>query len=165
MTTLMTDPASEVVTAIITTMKAVFSDGSESPPVGGGSNKVLFFAGEGAPIEEISCDQPLLWARLVSRYRSDAFPEPSTILSPCGGQEVIVVEIGVARCSMIGGDATPDQYAAEAEISLDDSWRIGRVMCALKGVLSSHQLGSDMVNPYGPEGGIIAWMSTIYVSV
>lgn len=160
------DPASTVINSIIAAMRQVFGTGTDCEPVGGGSNTVRFFAGEGAPIDEVSCEAPFLWVRLASRYRSEEFPDPSEIVPPCGAPEVIVVEIGVARCAVMDTSPTTAQYDQEAEISLDDSWRIGKVMCLVSALLKSdHQVGSGMVTPYGPEGGIIAWSSDMYVSI
>lgn len=160
-----TDPASAVITTVMSSLAALFNPNSDCPPAGGGSTDVRFFAGDGAPIDEVSCDSPFLWVRLASRFRSEQFPEPSITLSPCGGFEVIQVEIGVARCAAMDTGITRNQYATEAETSLDDSWRIGKTLCLIRGLLTDHQIGADMVNPYGPEGGVIAWSTNIYISI
>lgn len=163
---LCTDPASAVIDSVIAAMKTVFSPTSDCPPVGGGSTTVQFFAGEGAPIDEVNCDSPMLWVRLAGRYRSEIFPDPSMTLSPCAATEVITVEIGVARCASVEVQLTAAQYAQEAETSLDDSWRIGKVMCLVSGTLSNdHQVGTDVVSPYGPEGGVVVWTSNLYISI
>lgn len=157
------DPATDVIHAVLAAMRSVFSPTASCPPLGGGGEKVWFFAGEGAPIEEVNCGQPFLWVRLASRYRSQDFPDPYVPMNPCGSQEVIVVECGVARCA-VTGEGTYDQYADEARVSLDDSWRLSKVGCLVTGQLPDAQVGTDTVIPYGPEGGIIAWSTTLYVS-
>lgn len=158
------DPATEVIHAVLAAMRAVFSPTAACPPLGGGSDKVWFFAGEGAPIEEVNCAQPFLWVRLTSRYRSDSFPEPAVLMNPCGNQEVLVVEVGAARCA-VTGDGTFDQYNDEARVGLDDSWRLNKVACVVAGQLTGNQVGCDTITPYGPEGGIVAWSTTLYVSI
>lgn len=159
------DPASEIVTAIITSLQAVFSPQSDCPPAGGGTTTVRFFAGEGAPIEEVNCEAPLVWVRLATRFRSEEFPEPSVTVSLCGAPEVVSFELGVARCSSMGGEGTYADFAVEAETSLDDSWRLSKAVCALSTLMPERQIGSDLISPYGPEGGIIAWTTVVYVSV
>jgi hypothetical protein len=159
------DPASPVIQSIIAVMRALFSPTSDCPPLGGGSDRVWFLAGEGAPIEEVNCDQPFLWVRLASRYHSEFFPDASLVVPPCGAPEVLVVEVGVARCASMD-DPNFDAYTNEAAVSLDDCWRLSRMQCAVSGHLNGeHQVGADTINPYGPEGGVIAWMSTLYISV
>jgi hypothetical protein len=61
-------------------MRVLFDPQGQCPPVGGGSTVVRFFAGEGAPIDEVNCETPLLWIRLSSRFRSTVFPEASVEL-------------------------------------------------------------------------------------
>jgi hypothetical protein len=161
-----TDPASAVIDAVIATMKILFDPKSDCPPIGGGSTTVRFYAGEGAFLDEFECNQPLLWVRFNSRYRSESFPDNSMVLSPCGAGEVITVEVGVARCSMYGGDITAKQSAKESEISLDDTWRLNKVACVLKGQLdATHQVGQESVVAWGPEGGIVAWATMLYISL
>jgi hypothetical protein len=157
------DPATDVIHAVMAAMRAVFSTKSECPPLGGGSDKVWLFAGEGAPLDEVNCNQPYLWVRVGSRFKSEVFPEPSVIIGPCGAQEVIVVEVGVGRCALTG-DPTLDQYTDEARVGLDDSWRLSKIPCLVAGSLDGHQVGCDTIVPYGPEGGIIAWTTTMFIS-
>ena len=164
MTVYCTDPASEAITVVINAMKTVYAPGSDCPPLGGSATAVSFFAGDGAPIDEVNCEHPLLWVRLASRHRSEMFPEPSVTTFPCGSLDVITVEIGVARCADMAPTAAI--HATEAEIALDDTWRISKAMCLASSHLKKdHLVGSDAIVPYGPEGGIIAWTSSIYISV
>jgi hypothetical protein len=158
------DPATEVIHTVLAAMRAVFSPTSECPPLGGGSTKVWFFAGEGAPISEVNCNDPMLWVRLASRYRSEMFPDHTMVPTPCGGMQVLVVEVGVARCAL-ADEGSIDEYTDEARIGLDDCWRLGKVACLVAGDLPAQQVGSDTITPYGPEGGIIAWTTTLYISV
>lgn len=158
------DPASDVIQVVINALKAVYAAGLECPPLGGVTDRVHFFAGDGAPIEEVHCDSPVLWVRLTSRHRSDDFPEPSIVASPCGSLEVIVLELGVARCADM--DPSPKIRGTEAEIALDDTWRLSKAMCLASRQLSTdHYVGTDVIVPYGPEGGVIAWTTNMYVSL
>ena len=161
-----TDPASAVIDAVIAAMKDLFDPASECPPIGGGSKTVHFFAGEGAYFDEIECSQPMLWVRFNSRFRTEGFPDPSVVTLPCGAGEAITVEAGVARCSQMGGDITPKEVAKEAEISMDDSWRLNKLTCALNSKLGGlHQIGQESVSAWGPEGGVIAWATMLYIMV
>lgn len=158
------DPASAAVTTVMNALRAVYAADSDCPPLGGSTTRVAFFAGEGAPIEEVHCDSPLLWVRLASRHRSEVFPEPSVSTFPCGSLDVITVEVGVARCADM--DPTPAVQGSESEIALDDTWRLSKAICLAASELhKDHHVGSDGIMPYGPEGGIIAWTAALYISV
>lgn len=159
-----TDPASEVVTIVMNSLRSLYAPGLDCPPLGGTTTKVSFFAGEGAPIDEVICDSPLLWVRLASRHRSEVFPDPSVTTFPCGALDVITMELGVARCADM--DPTPSIQATEAEIALDDTWRLTKAMCLAAGQLKKdHHVGTDTINPYGPEGGVVAWTTNMFISV
>lgn len=167
-----TDPASDVIGAFIDALKAVFDPDSPCPPDGGGTKEVRFFAAEGPPPEvwdahnNGGCKEPFVWVRAVTRFRSKVFPNPVVSTSPCDLPRVLVVEIGVARCSVTGTKVRWADYAREAEISLDDSWRIERALCAAARQLSkveNRQVGTDSITPTGPEGGIYTWSALAYV--
>ena len=156
------DPASDVITALMNALRVVYAAGSACPPLGGSTDKVEFIAADMAPLDEIHCANPLLWVRLAGRHRSQVFPEMSIAASPCGGLDVIVLEVGVARCA----DLDSSVKATEAEVALDDTWRISKALCLVSGQLQAdHQVGYDSIVPYGPEGGVIAWTALVYISV
>ena len=160
-----TDPASYIIQIVREAMAMVFSPTSECPPLGGGSEKIWFFAADGAPINEVDCNNPFLWVRLASRFRTGQFPNPQAIVSPCGSPEAISVECGVARCATTE-EASLDQYADEAAISLDDSWRLNKIPCLVSGMLGGeNNVAHETVTPYGPEGGVIAWTTTLFISI
>lgn len=168
-----TDWVSDAVTTVIGAVKEGFDPDSECPPVGGGSATVRFFTWEGAPLAAWDahnsggegCDEPFLWVRLVSRSRTVAFPQEEISSGPCKGQKMAPLEIGVGRCSALEGEVDWKQLAAEAEISLDDSWRLEQIMCRASRLLAEagHAAGIDTIVPYGPEGGVTAWMGVLYV--
>jgi hypothetical protein len=178
------DGADCVITWTMQAMREVFDPQSECPPLGGGSTTVRFFAGEGTPLEafesfansgddsnDCGCDAPFLWVRLLRRYRSSNFPQPVVAANPCPAPRVIAVEIGVGRCAAMippgEVDCEMSVYQSEAEISMDDSWRIERALCRaetlIKRAKCSDMVASDVIIPSGPVGGVIAWVGTLYV--
>jgi len=170
------DPASEIVTVFIAAMRGYFAPDSECPPDGGGTTAVRFFAGDGAlPAWEphgSGCDAPFLWVRAARRYRSKAskFPAAHVGDGPCGEADVIrvlAVEIGVGRCTSMTDTPNWDTLADEAEISLDDSWRIEQALCwATKKLRQPNRaVATDTVEPFGPEGGIVAWTGMAFVQI
>lgn len=172
MTDSCTDPAQEIVDAYLTALVEVFDPLSECPPLGGGGAVVRFFGGDAIPMAAWNahsnggddCNAPFLWLRVLRRYRTNTFPDQSIGIESCSLPRVIAMELGVGRCAVIDLDPTWDQYAAEAAISLDDSWRIEMALC--RGAAWVRQLGysagSGEVSPYGPEGGVIAWTGEAY---
>lgn len=167
------DPASEVVDAFTAAMVEAFDPASACPPVGGGSTVVRFFAGDGAlPAwdPDTSREDMFLWVRLDRRYRSRSadFPTAFVADSECRNSavfHVLAIEVGVARCTSMEDGCNWDQLAREAEISLDDSWRIEKVLSKLACRLRSktRAVATDTIAPIGPEGGIIAWTGMAYV--
>lgn len=176
-TALCDDPAGPVVDEFVAGLRQGFDPGSACPPVGGGSTVVRFLAGDGAlPLFDPSgkgCREPFLWVRAAHRFRSSFDRFPSAVLGgavPCadsGLVRVLAVEIGVGRCTSIGRDAVPqwDRIDREAEVSLDDSWRLETVQCAVGKRLkrAGHVSAHDTVAPFGPDGGVVAWTALSYV--
>lgn len=169
------DPASDVVNVFVRAMKRAFNpDDAVQPPLGGGSTEVRFFAGDGAlpswNPHGTGCDGPMLWVRVAHRYRSKvgAFPTAYVGDASCTNADVrraLAVEVGVGRCTTM--DASPDwgTLSEEAEISLDDSWRVEMALCSAMSELRGPQraVALDTVAPFGPEGGLIAWTGMAYV--
>jgi hypothetical protein len=168
-----TDPASAIITDVMNSMRAAFDPDSPCPPLGGGSTNVRFFTWQGAPLSAWdahneggeNCDEPFLWVRLDSRYRTTSFPTESIDQYPCESVEVIPLELGVGRCSRLEAQVDWADLAAEAEVSLDDTWRLMRAMRAVcqKMVAQNYLSATDTLVPYGPEGGITAWSGMLYV--
>lgn len=166
------DPASDIVTVLIGSMKRAFDPASSCPPLVGESTDVRFFAGDAAPMAAwdahaagYGCEHPFLWVRSMRRYRSADFPNPTVDRSPCSLPRVVALEVGVARCAVVDMEPSWHDYGREAEISLDDSWRIETALCDMSKRLGRehYQVGTEDIAPYGPEGGIIAWTGTVYV--
>ena len=174
--TLITDPADEVVRQFVRAMREAFSADSEFPPVGGGSDVVRFFGGDGIPLAawnahsaDTDCSGPFLWVRLTRRYRSEQFPAPTTTGKNCAAPRVLAIEIGVGRCAVVDMEPTWEQYDLEAQISVDDSWRLELALCRAATFLTnsnvSPSVATDSIVPYGPEGGVIAWLASAYVQI
>ncbi|WAB09525.1 hypothetical protein SEA_WOOPER_22 [Gordonia phage Wooper] len=169
-----TDTADPIVNAFIRAMREAFDDTSECPPIGGGSTTVRLFAGDAIPLAawnahsaDVECDHPFLWVRLMRRYRTNAFPTPTIASANCDMPRVLAVEVGVGRCAVVDLEPSWEDYAREAEISIDDGWRIELALCRAKAFVLNEHLGSafgtDIINPYGPEGGVIAMTGIGYV--
>ena len=171
------DPANCVLNTVASAMRLVMAPTSEQPPLGGGTDRVLFFAGEALPIEAFNfyradseCAEPFVWVRLIRRYRSKNFPAPYNGGDPCPVPVVVPIEVGIARCAAVDmGDCDGACYESEAEISLDDSWRIERALCfaasKLRQTRCALQVGLDDIVPYGPSGGVVAWTGVLYAQL
>lgn len=169
-----TDPAMEVIDAVIATMGEMFRADAQCPPAVGGTANIRFFAGDGAPLaawdSHVSqgCDEPFVWVRAMRRYRSRTFPAPTIDAGPCALPKVIAVEVGVGWCAVIAQKPRWSDYANEAAVSMDAAWRIEEALCAAATVLrrgdSQRLVGTDTLAPYGPEGGVIAWTGVLYAS-
>lgn len=171
-----TDPALEVTTAAVTALLEWFKPGATCPAKVGVTETVRLFAGDGAPLAawdshaagSAGCKEPFVWVRLMRRYRSQAFPAPTINISPCGLTRVVPVELGVAWCAVTEQEPTWAQWAQEAVISQDVSWRLEEAICYASRLLTQDQserlTGTDTIAPYGPEGGVIAWTAVLYAS-
>lgn len=176
------DPASDVVNAFVVAMKAAFNPAdSVQPPLGGGSTDVRFFASDGALPTSVwdpdngglaaGCRDPLLWVRVDRRYRAKARDFPAAFVGDkdCKDADVVralAVEVGIARCSDMSAKPKWSALEREAEVSLDDSWRIETALCLAATALrkAKHAVATDTIAPLGPEGGLIAWTGMAYVS-
>jgi len=163
------DGAVDVIGEVSVALWSAF--GSDSPCPTDSAPTVRFFAGDGPPLEAWNahssggCDEPFLWVRVVRRYRTAGFPEPTTNVNPCGLSRVVVLEVGVARCALMDPQATWAEYADEANLSLADSRRMEIALCVAMSSLirKDHQVGTDVILPFGPEGGVLGWTSQVYV--
>lgn len=165
-----TDPVLDIVSVVATALMEAFDPEQDCPPIGGGSDTVRMFAGDGIPLvaSELhslgtKCRQPFLWVRQMRRYRSANFPAP-TLAKECKLPRVVPIEIGVGRCAVADEQPTWNEYAREAQVSSDDAWRIEQALCFALSALSEadRTVGTDTINPYGPEGGVVAWTGILY---
>lgn len=168
------DPASDIVNVFTTALTSAYNVGSACPPDGlTVTPTVYFFGGESAPLEawnahsaDSGCDVPFLWVRFAGRYRTRDFPNPVTGPVDCDIPSAIEVEMGVGWCATINSDAAPEDYAGDAEASLIHSWRLDKARCNAMTTLrqSNHKVAIDIISPYGPEGGVMAWLTSTHVS-
>lgn len=165
-----------ILNELISALREAFDPDSSLPPIGGGTTNVRLFAGDAVPLAawdahnaDESCDHPFIWVRLVRRYRTQQFPAPYVGPAPCGMPSAVAIEVGVGRCAVVDAEPSWEQYANEAEISIDDSWRIDLALCRAMSKIEANECGLstaiDSVVPYGPDGGVIAWIGTGYVQL
>lgn len=175
---MLNDGADCIINKVICALKEAFSPNSSQPPIGSGTERVRVFAGEAAPLsavdmhlDDCGCgNDPFLWVRLVRRFRSQTFPQPYVGDNGCGSPRVIAIEVGIARCAAVNSEGCDwTAYESEAEISLDDSARIELALCRaaalMKASKCSDMVALDAVVPFGPEGGVIAWVGNLYARV
>lgn len=170
------DPSQDVVTELMKVVRAVYDPNTSYPPVGGGTTKVHLVSGEGPSWDPMAsrigeqggdsdCPDPFIWVRLLSRYRSTAFPEPSSIPG-CAGIPVLALEVGVGRCVNIDAEVDWRIIAQEAEWGIDDAYRLDKIACVLAGHLGETALvSSEPAVPEGPDGGGIVWSNTVFVGI
>jgi len=167
------DPAWDIVAAHMEALTGEFDPDGGTPPVGGGRAVVRFFGGDAIPMAAWNahsqagddCADPFLWVRVLRRYRTYEFPGQAVAAEACALPRVIQLEMGVGRCATVDVNPSWEDYAAEAEVSLDDSWHMERALCrataAVRGL--GYVAGSDAIEPYGPDGGVVAWTGVSYV--
>lgn len=166
------DPATEIVTAYLQAMAEAFDPASPQPP-SSGTRTVRFFGGDAIPMAAWNahsgggeeCAEPFLWVRLVRRFRTDMFPSPALDTTACGLPRVMQFEVGVGRCAVTEIEPSWSDYALEAAVSLDDSWRIELALCRAGRLLRQYGYPTAVgeILPYGPEGGVVAWTGESYV--
>lgn len=142
------------------------------PPDGGGSGVCRVIAGNAIALElweahavGSKCQEPFLWVRVRRRFRTDKFPTPTIDVTNCTTPEVVELEIGIGRCTKISERVDWKQQQIEAHISLDDSWRMGLAACLFRDKLPNQDVGVGTTNPYGPEGGVVGWITTLFASI
>lgn len=163
----------EVVAAAQSALLAAFNPDDEvQPPEGGGSTVVRVVAGDAIALElwdahaqGSNCAEPFLWVRIRRRFRSERFPAPAIDISHCTMPEVVELEIGIGRCTRVQEYVDWKQQAVEASVALDDSWRLSLAACLFKELLPDQDVGVGTTNPYGPEGGVVGWITTLFASL
>ncbi len=172
------DPATEVINTAVAAMARRFDPDQECPPHAGGSTEVRFLPGaDGFPvwatIHDDRCD-PLLWVRVVQRYRSTPTEFPAVVeesVQRCatGAFNVLEIAVGVTRCSVMDTDIQHVDWATiadEAAASLDDSWRVQQALCDIRLLQSkSRAVNTANVACAGPEGGYITWAGVAQVQI
>ena len=167
-----TDPAMEVIATMIGAMAEVFRPDQQCLPRVGATTDIRFLAGDTAPIEawdshkSQGCDEPMVWVRIMRRYRSREFPTVTLKTSPCKALRVVALEVGVAWCANVEEEPSWADLARQAEESQDTTWRIEEALCMASALLAGddaqRHVGTDIIAPWGPEGGVIAWTGVLY---
>lgn len=164
------DMAVRAIGLVVEELRASFTPEQAVPPRGGGAFDVFLVPGEFAPPPPFNPEcrdcGPMVWVRLVNRFRTKTFPAPAEY-ADCGMRRAVTVEAGVARCSPLpDGHSDLDRAALEAEAAVqwDDSWRMDSALCRVlrrapeMGFLNS---AVGIGEPYGPEGMVVAWLQTV----
>lgn len=173
----MADPAQDVLAVVIEQLRGVFTNSQQVPPTGGGTDDVRFMAGDALPLaawnahsDGCGCKEPFLWVRLVQRYRTsrETFPAPTIQPGACHAQaRALEIEIGAGRCAVTTEEPSFAEYAHEAHVSLDDSFRLDVALCralsCLTGEDGVQSVAVGNITPFGPEGGIIANFANLWV--
>lgn len=170
------DDASHVINTFMAVMLEAFDpNDSVQPPLGGGSTTVRFLAGDMIPLElwdaqvmgDAACAEPLLWVRMTRRFRFKNFPASSNEAVACSLPRAIGIEIGVGRCCALETTTDWTVIQTEAEVSLDDSWRIELALCRASSQMKAQDrlISIGDVTPTGPEGGVVAWSATAVVKL
>lgn len=166
------DPAAAAIDTFITALRKAFNpDDAVCKPLGGGSTTVYFLAGDGGlPPWNPNCDEPFLWVRAAHRYRARSSDFPTAYMGDkhCNTPDlhrVLAIEIGIMRCTSLLDEPDWQRLTNEANISLDDSWRIELALCTAANSWrrKDRPVATDTVAPYGPEGGVTAWTGMAYV--
>lgn len=158
-----------VLAGLIVEKLAEFFDPSHNAPLGGGTQIVHVIAGEypiapawGGEDGECDCNDPFIWVRVQSRFRTKDFPVPLVRQTDCSSTAV-TIEVGVARCAP--DDLTPEQQEKQAFVQWDDAFRLDLALCAAMGVARNQGVALNTAlnpgEPFGPEGLIIAWLQTV----
>lgn len=172
----MADRAMTILGYVVESLRLAFDPKSATPPLGGGSPHIRLLGGDGIPAalfhpyREAGCKEPLLWVRLVRRYYTELLPEESgRSTSGCARPQAMTVEAGVMRCSTMDPEPEWSDIEREALTQLDDGYRIDAALCrAMQCARDEHRaLDTYMAagEPWGPNGGVIAWTQWAHVQV
>lgn len=168
----MPDNAREIIDTARAVMLEFFGDRDTAPALIGTVDTVRLFAGDGIPLAAwnsiAGCGDAFVWVRVVRRYRIREFLTPTIDIAPCGLLKAVAVEVGAASCASMEETPRWEDYAREADESMDTAWRIEEALCVMSRRLkrddSERLTGVDTVTPYGPDGGVLAWTGILYAT-
>ncbi|MBF6138124.1 hypothetical protein IU501_34715 [Nocardia otitidiscaviarum] len=166
----MADKAMPLIGLLVTQLRESFSPNQKTPPLGGGTEAVRFLGGDGIPVaawnghrSACGCQEPMLWVRVVRRYRTAVLPDEQygDRNGGCKDPRAITIEAGVLRCAVTDAEPTWEDLEQEALTQLDDAYRLdialGRAMCCAEENSIIHASLLAAGEPWGPEGAMIAW--------
>jgi hypothetical protein len=161
-----------VVAAQTAMLKAFNPTDAIQPPLGGGSEMCRVIIGAAVALElwdahavGTNCKEPFMWVRLHRRFHSQQFPAPVIDTTTCTLPEVVELEIGIGRCSKVSEVIDWKNQALEGAVALDDSWRMSLAACLFRDILSTQDVGIGTTNPFGPEGGVVGWITTLFAAI
>jgi hypothetical protein len=168
----MPDNVRQIITTAQDVMLEFFGHRDTAPALVGEVSEVRVFAGDGLPLAAWNsiqrCGDVFAWVRVVRRFRTRAFPNPTIDTAPCGLLKAVALEIGVASCASMDENPSWNDYAREADESMDTAWRIEEALCIMSKRLrlddSERLTGVDTITPYGPDGGVLAWTGILYAT-
>lgn len=165
-----------IVAKVMEAMRYYFDGGGcASDPRGGRTGPVqhrggLLVALDGFPDKPGDEDCPTLaFVNVLRQWRTTEFPGETSAVTPCGGVRAVLIQVGVARCSMAmdddGNPPSPQRMEQEALTLLDDAERLGLAICrATRAAEEDDLIDASVVHawePVGPEGGILSGLLTV----
>lgn len=115
----------------------------------------------------------LAFVNVLKRYRADNFPNEAGASTNCKGTKAVVIQVGVARCSVAldehGEPPSRDVTEREALVLQDDADRLDQALCmAVTRGEDKDLISQAIINswePVGPEGGILTGVQTITIEL
>ncbi|MGA6208058.1 hypothetical protein ACPESR_25225 [Nocardia testacea] len=172
----MADPAIVVIGLMAAGLRRAFTEDQTTPPMGGGAQTVRFLAGDALPgavwnahRTGCDCEKPMIYLRVVRRFRTSQLPEERRDQkSGCDEPRALTVEAGIMRCAITDAEPEWDDLEQEAFVALDDSFRLDQALVWAMADIEEKVALSTMLaagEPYGPEGGIIAWTQWAHIQL
>lgn len=164
----------EIVAQVMAGMRRYFVDCANAP-LGGHTPSIQHRGGLLVPIDGFS-DNPdsddcssQAFVNVLRRWRTTQFPAESGDVAPCGGSRAVLVQMGVARCSVAldhdGNPPSEERMEYEALVLLDDADRLDAAVCWANAQLDDAGIiDAAVINawePVGPEGGILTGLLTV----
>ena len=165
-----------IMAEVVAAMRLAF-DNRENPPLGGVTGRIKHTGGLLVPLDGFptsgegndQCDASMAFTNVLRRWKTTQFPGESSEVTPCGGVRAVLVQMGVARCSMAmddeGNAPDDDRVEHEALVLLDDSDRLYAAACRATKMLEEAELIDAAVihawEPVGPDGGILSGLLTV----
>lgn len=106
----------------------------------------------------------LAFTNVLRMWRTTTFPAEANDVIPCGGSRAVLIQAGVARCSMAmddqGNPPPVDVMEHEALVLEDDAERLFNVMCWVsREAKKANLIDAAVIHPWepvGPEGGVLS---------
>lgn len=156
-------------------MRYYFDTDGSGKPVGGFTGPVQHRGGLLIPLDgfpESPSDDDCAtqaFVNVLRQWRTTSFPTEVGEVTPCGGSRAVLIQMGVARCSMAmdddGNPPPPARLEHEALALLDDADRLYAAACrATKNADDEDLIQGSVIHawePVGPQGGILTGLLTV----